>query len=117
MAARKTIQQKEVEALTKNSLLELGRLIKVVTARNSKVSKLQKDHLRDSIGRAVKPFNVLILSQKFYGQFNTPKGQQTPKNRTNLTDTPMENAIQEYLPDATNVYIKNMIDLLISPIV
>jgi hypothetical protein len=106
-----------VEALTKNSLLELGDVIKVVTARNSKVSKLQKDHLRDSIGRAVKPFDVLILSEKFYGQFNTPKGQPTPKDRKNLTNTPMLNAIKEFLPDATNVYIKNMIDLLISPIV
>jgi len=103
--------------LTKNSLLELGRLIKVVTARNSKVSKLEKDHLRDSIGRAVKPFNVLILSQKFYGQFNTPKGEATPKNRRNLTNTPMENAIRENLPDAVNLYVKNMIDLLTSPIV
>ena len=103
--------------MTKNSLLELGRLIKVVTARNSKVSKLEKDHLRDSIGRAVKPFNVLILSQKFYGQFNTPKGEATPKNRRNLTNTPMENAIRENLPDAVNLYVKNMIDLLTSPIV
>jgi hypothetical protein len=117
MAARKTIQQKEIEVLTKKSLLELGDVIKVTIRRNSKVSKIQKDHLRDSVGRGVKPFNVLILSEKVYGQFNTPKGQPTPKDRENLTNTPMLNAIEEFLPDATNVYIKNMIDLLISPIV
>jgi hypothetical protein len=117
MAARKTIQQKDIEALTKNSLLELGRLVKVVTARNSKVSLLEKDHLRDSVGRAVKPYNTLILSQKFYGQYNTPKGEATPKERENLINTPMTNAIREYVVDAVNVHVKNMIDLLTSPIV
>lgn len=117
MSRKKTIQQREVERLTKESLLLLGDKIKIIVKRTSKVSLLEKDHLRDSIGRAVKPFNTLILSQKFYGQYNTPKGEATPKNRSNLTNTPMENAIRENLPDAVNVYVKNMIDLLTSPIV
>ena len=103
--------------MTKESLLLLGDKIKVIVKRTSKVSLLTKDHLRDSIGRGVKPFNTLILSQKFYGQYNTPKGEATPKNRRNLTNTPIENAIRENLPDAVNVYVKNMIDLLTSPIV
>ena len=69
MPKRKTIQQKEIERVTRNALDELGRKI-VVTARRaskvgdwSKLSPSQKAkrniHLRDSGNYAVKPFNTL----------------------------------------------------------
>ena len=116
MAKRKTIQEKELEKITKDSLNELGRLVSVVTARNSKVSKLQKNHLRDSLNYRVRPFDTLTISQFRYGKWNTPKGKPTPKNRSNIKDTPILNSINEYAPKATKIYIKSIADLLKSPI-
>lgn len=116
MAKRKTIQEKEVEKITKNSLDKLGRTISVVAARNSKVSDLQKEHLRDSLNYRVKPFDTLIISQFRYGKWNTPKGKATPKDRSNIKDTPVLNAIATHLPDAKKVFVKSIKDLLKSPI-
>ena len=116
MAKRKTIQEKEIEKITKDSLNSLGRIVSVVTARNSKVSKLQKNHLRDSVNYRVKPFDTLIVSQFRYGKWNTPKGKATPKDRSNIKDTPVLNAINEHVPNAKKVYIKSIADLLKSPI-
>ena len=116
MARRKTIQEKEIEKITKDSLNGLGRLVSVVTARNSKVSKLQKNHLRDSLNYRVRPFDTLIVSQFRYGKWNTPKGKPTPKDRSNIKDTPVLNAIHEHAPKAAKIYIKSIADLLKSPI-
>ena len=116
MAKRKTIQEKEIEKITKDSLNELGRLISVVTARNSKVSKLQKNHLRDSVNYRVRPFDTLTISQFSYGKWNTPKGKPTPKDRSNIKDTPVLNAIHEHAPKAAKIYIKSIADLLKAPI-
>ena len=116
MAKRKTIQEKEIEKITKDSLNELGRTISVVTARNSKVSKLQKNHLRDSLNYRVRPYDTLTISQFRYGKWNTPKGKTTPKDRSNIKDTPVLNAINEHVPNAKKVYIKSIADLLKSPI-
>ena len=116
MAKRKTIQEKEIEKITKDSLNELGRTISVVTARNSKVSKLQKNHLRDSLNYRVRPFDTLTISQFRYGKWNTPKGKATPKDRSNIKDTPILNAINQYVPEAKKVFIKSIADLLKSPI-
>ena len=117
MAKRKTIQEKEIEKVITEGLNKLGRTITVIAGRNSKVSKLQKDHLRDSGNYRVKPYNVLTVSQNFYGKYNTPKGKATPKNRDRIKDTPMRNAINEYTPEEVKVIIKDLKDLLISPIV
>jgi hypothetical protein len=116
VAKRKTIQEKEIEKITKDSLNELGRLVSVVTARNSKVSKLQKNHLRDSLNYRVRPFDTLTISQFGYGKWNTPKGKATPKDRSNIKDTPILNAIDQHVPNAKKVYIKSIADLLKSPI-
>ena len=116
MAKRKTIQEKEIEKITKDSLNSLGRIVSVVTARNSKVSKLQKNHLRDSVNYRVRPFDTLTISQFRYGKWNTPKGKTTPKDRSNIKDTPVLNAINEHVPNAKKVYIKSIADLLKSPI-
>ena len=116
MAKRKTIQEKEIEKITKDSLNDLGRLVSVVTARNSKVSKLQKNHLRDSVNYRVRPYDTLTISQFRYGKWNTPKGKATPKDRSNIKDTPILNAINQHVPNAKKVYIKSIADLLKSPI-
>ena len=116
MAKRKTIEQKQIEQTITNSLNELGRKVSLITARNSKVSKLQKSHLRDSVNYRVKPFDTLVVSQFKYGKWNTPKGKATPKDRSNIKDTPILNAINDNVPEATKVLIKDLTALLVSPI-
>lgn len=116
MGKRKTIQEREIEKITKDSLNELGRVVKIVTARNSKVSKLQKSHLRDSVRANVKPYDTLNVYQFRYGKWNTPKGKATPQDRSNIKDTPILNAINEHVPSAKKVFVKSIKDLLKSPI-
>lgn len=117
MAKRKTIQEKEIEKKIEVSLKELGRKIKVSAARNTKISKFQKRHLRDSIKAQVKPYNTINLFQYYYGKYNTPKGKSTPQNRNNITDTPLLNAIDDHVEIEVNILVKSLIDLIVSPIV
>ena len=117
MGRRKTIQEKQIEQAMKKTLDELGRKITVISSRNSKVSKLQKDHLRDSANWRVKPFNVLNVSQNYYGKYNTPKGQATPNDRSNITNTPLLNAIRDCVPEGVNVIVKDLIDILKAQII
>lgn len=117
MTKRLTIQEKEVRKLMTDHLNELGRKITVTSSRNSKVSKLQKEHLRDSANYRVKPFDTLTVAQSFYGKYNTPKGQPTPANRNNIKNTPLRNAIEEFVNEETKLFVKDMVDLLKSPII
>lgn len=114
MPKRKSIQQQEVENLTKKALNELGANIAADSAENSKV---RTGDLRDSQNYRVRPFNVLTVSQNYYGKYNTPKGKPTPRNRNNIKDTPLKNAIKKKTPESVEVFIKDMVDLLKSPIV
>lgn len=116
MPRKKTVQQKEIEKSIQDNLNKLGRKVIVVSSRNSKVSKLKKDHLRDSGNWRVKPYNVLTVSQNFYGKYNTPKGKPTPKDRRNITDTPLRNSIRDNLDEDVKVIIKDLVDLLKSPV-
>jgi len=117
MPKRKTVQEKEIEAIITKGLDKLGREIIVEAGRNSKVSNLQKDHLRDSGNFRTKPYNVLTVSQNFYGKYNTPKGVATPKDRSRLTNTPMRNAIRTKANENVQIIVKDLINLLISPVV
>ena len=117
MPRKKTIQQRELEMVMKKHLDELGRKITVIAARNSKVSRIQKDHLRDNYNWGVKPYNVLTVAQKYYGKYNTPKGQPTPKDRSNLKNTALLNSINDNVPEGVSVMVRDMIDLLASPII
>jgi hypothetical protein len=127
MAKRKTIQEKEVEALTQKHLNQLGRKIIVESKRNSKIAKSKENFtggsLRDSGNMNVKPFNTINLYQNYYGKYNTPKGKPTPKdrdvlgNKKGLEDTPIRNSISDNLPDGIKFFVKDMIDLLKSPII
>jgi hypothetical protein len=65
----------------------------------------------------VKPYNVLTVSQNYYGKFNTPKGKPTTQDRDRLKDTPMQNSIRENTEDGVKVLIKDLVTLLKSPIV
>lgn len=114
MPKRKSIQQQEVENLTKKALNMMGEQISQDSAKNS---KKRTGDLIDSQNYRVKPYNVLTVSQNFYGKYNTPKGKPTPKNRNNIKDTPLKNAIKKFKQPGVDVFIKDMIDLLKSPIV
>ena len=126
MAKRKTTEQKALEARITKTLDDLGRKVIAVSSRNSKVStvkgsdgkiSVQKDHLRDSGNYRVKPYNVLVLTQYAYGKYNTPKGKPTPTDRSNITDTPLNNAIEEYVDIEINVLVKDLIKMIVDPIV
>ena len=116
MAKRLTIQEKEVRKLITERLRELGKKIRVTTARNSKISKFQKRHLRDSVKSVVDPHDTLVITQYVYGKYNTPKGQATPADRSNIKNTPLRNAIEEFVNEETKIFVKDMVDLLKSPI-
>ncbi len=121
MAKRKTIQEKEIDALLTKHLDSIGRKIKTVAARNSKIrqstERITGGSLRDSVNYRVKPYNVINLSQNYYGKYNTPKGKSTPSDRSNLKDTPLLNSIRENLPEGVNLLVKDIVDLLKSPII
>ena len=108
MAAKKTIQQKQIEKLTKESLDNLGLLISKDAA---KLSRVRTGDLRDSQNFRTRPFNVLTMSQNFYGQYQFLKGKTSGKK------DPLIAAIDLNLTEGVNLYVKNMIDLLTSPIV
>lgn len=114
MPKRKSIQQQEVENLTKKALNMMGEQISTESAKNS---KKRTGDLIDSQNYRVKPFNTLTVSQNYYGKYNTPKGKPTPKNRDNIKDTPLRNAIEKFKQPGVEVFVKDMIDLLKSPIV
>lgn len=105
----------------KKHLNEIGRKVSIESKRNSKIAKSKKNFtggsLRDSGNFNVKPYNTINLIQNFYGKYNTPKGKPTPSDRSNLEDTPLRNSIRKNVPNGINVLVKDMIDLLKSPIV
>lgn len=114
MAKRKSIQQQQIEKLTKDNLNKLGQDIITDSAKNSKVAS---GDLRDSQNFRVRPYDTLTVTQNFYGKYNTPKGKKTPKERDNIKDTPLRNAVEKHAPEAVKIYIQEMTDLLKSPII
>ena len=105
------------------TLNQLGRKVIAVSSRNSKVSTVkgtegrvtkQKD---DSGNYRVKPYNVLTLTQYGYGKFNTPKGKDTPTDRSNIEDTPLDNAIVEFVDPDINILVKDLVKMILAPIV
>ncbi len=107
MAARKSVQEKQVEQLMTKHLNEIGRKTTVISARTSRV---RTGDLRDSQNYRVRPFNVLTLTQNWYGKKNYPKGKNSgDKNALAIS-------IKQNVPDGVKLLVKDMIDLLKSPI-
>ena len=126
MGKRITTEEKAIRAKITETLNALGRKVIAESSRNSKVStekgsdgkiSVQKDHLRDSGNYRVKPYNVLVLTQYGYGKYNTPKGKPTPTDRSNIEDTPLDNAIVEYVDPDINILVKDLMKMIIDPIV
>ena len=113
MAARKTIQQKQIEALTKKHLDEIGYKVR---ADILKYSKVRTSDLSESGNFRTEPYNLLTLTQNFYGKYNTPKGKPTPKDKDNIQDTVMKNAVRDHVPPGIKILVKDMIDLIKSPL-
>lgn len=108
MPPRKSVKQKEIENLTRKHLDKLGRTISVMAARTSRV---RTGDLRDSENYRTKPYNVLTVSQNFYGKYNYPKGKTSgQKNALRI-------AIDKYTPEGIEVFVKDMKDLIMSPVV
>jgi hypothetical protein len=120
MAKRITTNERQIRDSIKKNLNEIGRRTSVQSRRTSKIAKSTErftgGSLRDSGNYRVKPYNVLTLSENFYGKYNTPKGKKTPSDRSNLKDTPLQLAIDDNVPDGTNVIINDIMDILVAPI-
>lgn len=108
MAKRKTIQEKEIEKLTKQHLDSIG---EIITTESAKMSRVRTGDLRDSQNFRTRPFNVLTVSQNFYGKWQYLKGKNSGDKNA------LEVSIKQNLPDGVKLFVKDMVDLLKSPIV
>jgi hypothetical protein len=120
MAKRITTTEKQIREAIKKNLNEIGRKTSAQSKRTSKIAKstdrFTGGSLRDSGNYRVKPYNVLTLSENFYGKYNTPKGKATPADRDNIKDTALQLAIDDNVPDGTNLMINDIMNLLTAPI-
>lgn len=107
MAKRLTIQEKEIRALTKQHLDSIGELI---TKDSAAMSRVRTGDLRDSQNFRTRPYNVLTVSQNFYGKYLFLRDKNSgPQNALKVS-------IEQNLPDGVTLFVKDMIDLLKSPI-
>lgn len=117
MAKRRTIQQREIDKKTNLNLNRWGNQVRFEAKENTRVDN---DVLRPSINYQVKPDTVITFFQKKYGKFITPKNVQMPKNAGKNRPSPPYNAlkieIDKTISEAKAIYVKDMIDLLKSPI-
>lgn len=108
MPKRKTIQEKETEKIITKHLDKLG---EVITIESAKTSRVRTGDLRDSQNYRTRPFNVLTVSQNFYGKHLFLKGKDSGKKNALVV------SVKKNVPLGIKVLIKDMVDLLKSPIV
>jgi len=107
MSKRLTIQEKEIRALTTKHLDSVG---EIITKDSAAMSRVLTGDLRDSQNFRTRPYNVLTVSQNIYGKDLFLKGKKSgPKNA-------LEVSIKQNLPDGVKLFVKDMVDLLKSPI-
>ena len=107
MPKRKTPTERAIEELMKKHLDEIGRKTSVLAARNSRV---RTGDLRDSENYKTKPYNILTLTQNHYGKYNYPKGKKEGEKNA------LAISIKENVPEGVKLLVKDMFDLLSSPI-
>jgi len=90
------------------SLDKLGRNIQIEARKTSKV--LTGD-LRSSQNFRTRPYNVLTVSQNVYGKDLFLKGKYSGEKNA------LKVAVNKIVPPTLKVLIKDMVDLLKSPIV
>lgn len=108
MAKRLTIKEKEIRELTKKQLDSIGELI---SKDASETSRVRTGDLRDSQNFRTKPYNVLTVSQNIYGKDLFLKGKNSGQKNA------LKVSIEQNLPDGVTLFVKDMVDLLKSPIV
>lgn len=108
MARRLTIEEKQIRKITTDNLNKLG---EVITIESAETSRVLTGDLRDSQNYRVRPFDVLTVSQNIYGKNLFLKGKKSGQKNALLV------SVKKHAPEAVKLYIKDMIDLLKSPIV
>lgn len=103
-----TIQERQIRKLTTDALNALGA---IVSKEASRTSKVLTGDLRDSQNYRVRPFNVLTVSQNWYGKGLFLRGKYSGQKNALMV------SVKKNVPEATKIYIKDMVDLLKSPIV
>ena len=56
----------------------------------------------------------LTMSQLYYGQFNTPKGESTPAPREGEKFNALRISIAKHIPESVNVISKNLLKTILS---
>lgn len=107
MAKRKTIQEREVEKIMTKHLDSIG---EAVIKESAKTSRVLTGDLRDSQNFRTRPFNVLNLSQNIYGKDLFLKGKNDGEKNA------LKVSIKKNVPEGIKFLVKDMIDLLKSPI-
>lgn len=88
----------------------LNELGKIVTGESSKTSRVRTGDLRDSQNYRVRPYNVLNLSQNIYGKDLFLRGKNSGEKNALMV------SIKKNVPEQTNLIVKDLVDLLVSPI-
>lgn len=118
MAKRRTIQERQIDAVIKANLNRWGNQVIFDAKENTRVDN---DVLRPSINYRVKPDTVITFVQRIYGKWITPKNVPMPKKPSSQRKSPPYNALQIEIDktksEATEIIVKNLVDLLKSPVV
>lgn len=118
MAKRRTIQERQIDAIIKQNLNRWGNQVRFDAQANTRVDD---DKLRPSINYRVRPDTIITFVQNKYGKWITPKNVPMPKGRPTVYPTPPYNAlaieIDKDKPELIKIIKKDLIDLLKSPIV
>jgi hypothetical protein len=107
MAKRKTVQEKEIDKLITKHLDKIGEAISIEA---SKTSRVLTGDLRDSQNYRTKPYNVLTVSQNVYGKDLYLKGKKDGEKNA------LAVSMKKNVPEGIKVLVKDMIDLISSPI-
>jgi hypothetical protein len=106
MAKRRTREQIDADKIIKAELNVLGEKI-----YQQAVATSRRKHgvLQDTQNYRVQPDTVLTMAQVYYGQYNYPLGVNSGMKNALLI------AVQEHLPESTNIIIQEITDELLKP--
>ena len=115
---RRTKEQLNVDRIIKKELLILGdKILEVAIPR----SRRDTGRLQDEMNKRVDPDTKLTMYQMFYGAYNFPANDSTPRVYINgkLQINPKMNALyhvmKELIPDTTKIIIGEINDILLQP--
>lgn len=106
MAKRRSKEQLQSDRIIKTELLKLG---DEVLAKAIPLSRRDTGRLQDEMNKRVDPDTTLTMYQLYYGAYNYPAGKESgEKNALLIT-------LNEMIPDATKIIIKNINDIILEP--